>query len=874
MQESDVQRLEEGHLQSRLLFQQARRNYVAQRTGLVNDLVRSGSFNTQQAENLLQSAESLWLPDFETFSSRGPDAYGSPNADYLAAIRKEVGIDKFNTFLASLRDFRVREHQDQQITSQVQRFVDPDRFARLEAQTNDVEGYRQELAELITQINPAMKLAGVEKGLQSGGDPTTDPLTQTMAVSLDPSRFNNKSAIHQELFFSIAEGLSEKQRAVLDDAFGTTTRYSEDKGKTWMDPPEGASIVADNENQTVGSLVDEDGVILQAGLMIKRDSFEREKTIERAAEQFGKIVADKRKPDPLVDQALKPFKQFFERSKNLLHGRGFQSVEDVFKQAQRGQIGTRAAALNAKPGLRMPLPADNPAGADKMRASIRQMTAQELSLAVKTQKEALQERRTAQYSLVNRLFRYRDLKSAPETAHGKTDGNKAKRRDRAELKQLTRGLSALLAEQRRRSRQNVAEIISMPDPGARKAAPDPRDHFKDQIQRTQRAQVSMQDGQISVSPSAAQAGLFDVKLHHPDIRKGIPLATEATEAGAFAMIQAFQSVSTGPRSPQAEQLVGEINRAGSLNNADIKLLQNSDLLDKGLDAAIQQRDLKAFVYPLKTGDVIFQLSDGSWHAGRRDEFIAAAKQAGDRHMQAAADELANAASGEKIVPLNRNRDGSNQQNGLDPRPKSDQTAHPVITPDPSGPDAPAPAAAAASAGQAEPFRVSSTASAVTEAARNELAALSGERLDALQKSTQSAFENATSDQERMELTRGKLLIAEAIKERGPAQVMSADHKASKIEPFKPGSNIKEERERLKQLPAQDLKAMLKATEQAIEKEPKGNNATPRNMRDRQVLETGRTALQEVMRARGIEFHGNVVGQPAQTTRARKTGPKM
>lgn len=878
MQESDIQRLEQGHLQSRLLFEEARRNYVAQRTGLINDLTRTGSFTPQQAENLLLSAENLWLPDFDTFSSRGPDAMGSPNAEYLSAIRKEVGIDKFNTFVASLRDLRVREHQDQQVTSQLQRFVDPERFARLEAQTNDVEGYRQEMADMIQQINPAMKIAGVEKGLQAGIDPASDPLSQTIAVSLDPSRFNSKSEIHRELFESIAEGLTEKERAILDEAFGSKTRYSEDKGKTWLDAPEGYSIAPDNENPSVGTLVDADGVVIQAGVMIKRDAFEREKSISRAAEQFSKMVADKRKPDPLVDQALKPFKQFFERSKNLLNGRGFQSVEDVFKKAQRGQIGTRAAAIGAKPGLRMPLPSDNPAGANKMRNSIRNMTAQELALAIKTQKEVLQERRTAQYSLTNRLFRYRDLNSQPETAHGKTVGNKAKRRDRAELKQLTRGLTALLAEQRKRSRQYVAETLNMPDPGARqgrKTDGNPRVMWMDQMSRTQRAQMPVHDGHITVSPSAAESGRFDVKWHHPDVRTGIPLASEATEAGAFAMIQAFKSVSTGPHSPQAERLVGEINRAGTLNNADIKVLQNSDLLDKGLDAAIQKRDLKAFVYPLKTGDVVFQLSDGSWHTGRREEFIAVAKQVGDKHMQAAADELQSAGGLENVVPLNRNRDGSNRQSAPSPAPKQEPAQSNVAkqTPEP-GPDAPAPLAAAASAGQPEPFRVNSNATTVIDAARNELTGLSSERLEAMQKATGKALDKAANESERMELSRGKLLIAETLKEKGIQQGNETTSTTPETGPYKPSANSTKERERLKALPDSQLKAMLKATEKAIKDAPTGNAATPKAMRDRQTLETGRTALQEVMRSKGIELHGNIDAKASQAPRAKKAGPKM
>ena len=92
----DIDRLEKAHLQSRMLFGETRRNYVAKRAGLLNELTKAGRFPKENAERLVESAEAMWLPGFDTFSARGPSMQTSPNAEYLEAIRKEVGPEQFN----------------------------------------------------------------------------------------------------------------------------------------------------------------------------------------------------------------------------------------------------------------------------------------------------------------------------------------------------------------------------------------------------------------------------------------------------------------------------------------------------------------------------------------------------------------------------------------------------------------------------------------------------------------------------------------------------------------------------------------------------------------------------------------------------------
>lgn len=876
MLSSDVNRLEQTHLETRMLFGQARRDYVAKRAGLMTSLTKSGRFSPQDAERLLESAEVLWLPGFDSFSSRGPNDMASPNTEYLNAIRNEVGVDQFNMFTAALRSFRLAEHQDQQITGQLERFVPPERFALLEAQTNDLEGYRQDLAKMVQEINPSMKLSGVERGFMAEQSPETDPLAQTMTLSLDPSQFNQNNAVHRELFSSVAEGLTEKERAVLDQAFGMATRISRDGGKTWEELSEGLLIAPDTEDASVGTLTDEDGAIVQAGIHIRTEPFERNKTIERASEAFGKMLSDKRKPDPLIDQALKPFRSFFERSANLLQGRGFQSVEDVLKRAKSGEVGARAANIAAKPGIRMPLPQDNPKGASDVRSSISKMTSQQLAMAIRDQKAELQRKRKAQYSLMTKVFRYRDFGGNGVKTHAQSTGNKAQRRDRNELKQLTRGLTALMAEQRNRSRHNVAEVFKMPDPGARQAQSTVKDQFAEQMHRQQRAEMPAQEGNVAVSPSQSTAGRFDVAWHHPDIGKAVPLASDANEAGAFAMIQAFQAVTSGPKSPQAERLVGEINRAGSLNSADISVLRSSDLLDKDLDAAIGKRDLKAFVYPLKTGDVIFQMSDGSWYAGRREEFVAAAKHAGDKHMRAAAEELTKNTG--KVVNFERTRDGLSS--ATSPSVSS--------TPSASGKQGPAPvdpingvtaaatagiaASMAASAGAVHPYRVTSKDPTVLAAAKQELADLPAERLTALRDATAEALSSVSSTSERDALTRGKLLVSEALSSqtKPSLQASKSDTAAS---PLKiDDSQAAVPRANLNKLSEEDILETYKATDKALNDLPNKQQSSPRQMRDRQHLQMGRTALQEVMRVKGIELHSSNAPKRSQE-RARKAGPK-
>ncbi len=815
---AELQQLENGHIKSRMLFHEARRNYVAERAGLLTELTSRGRFDPARAENLLKGIETLWLPAYDSFSSRGPigaDGMAAPNAEYLEAIRMEVGQEHFNRFTQSLRNFRLREHQDQRMTGQLAKYVEPERFARLEAQTSDIEGYRSDLADLVRQINPKMKLAGIERGFMSDADPESDPLAQTMTLSLDPAKFDQDKSIHRELFSSIASGLTEKEREVLDRTFGMATRFSRDGGKTWEEVPEGLSIVHDKDNKNVGTLVNEDGEIKEVALLVRTEPFEREKTIERASAAFVGLYAAKRRPDPLAERALKPFRDFFERSRNLLHFRGFQTAEDILKRARSGEIGERAANRAAKPGLRMPLPSDDPGNADRMRTAISKMTGQELALAIREQQTVLNDTRKKQYSIANSLFRYRApinnlIRSGSpgaikETAHGKSRGNAAFRKDRKELKELNRALAALKAEQRRRAGQEVSNILQMPDPGSRQQVPPmaPREDFDHQMRSKMRASMDSGDGRIAVASTAS--GKFDVTLHHPDLKNPVPLAAEATENGAYAMIQAFDRISNGPSSPTAERLAGELNRAGQADNADIKLLKNSNLIDKELDDAIGKRDLKAFVYPLKTGDVVFQLSDGTWHAGRRDEFIQAARQAGDRHMRAAADEIV--AKTPNVVPFDRTRDGSpvspsaTASGPAKARPASSPDMSPEPPATPGRQQAPAlkeTLAMAASAGKAEPYKVpDSTDPRIKEAARKELADLSPDQLKARHKMTTDAH------------------------------------------------------------------AALK------------NSTTPKDMRERRELALGKTALQEVMRAKGIEFFSaeNKPETAVDQSHKRKAGPK-
>lgn len=799
---ADLQRLENGHIKSRMLLQEARRNYVADRADLLRELSANGRFDPRRADNLIRGIEALWLPAYDSFSSRGPmgpDGIIAPNSEYLEALRNEVGPDKFRMFTHSLRNFRVSEQEDHRMTALLEKHVSPERFARLEAQTSDIEGYRSDLAELVRQINPKMKLAGIEKGFMTEQDPETDPLAQTISLSLDPSKFDQDKTVHRELFSSIASGLTEKEREVLDRTFGMATRFSRDGGKTWEEAPEGQSLVTDRENPEIGTLVNEDGEIQESAVRIRTEPFEREKTIERAAIAFAGLYAAKRRPDPLAQRALKPFKDFFERSKNLLHLRGFQTAEDILKRARSGEIGERAANRAAKPGLRMPLPSDDPGNADRMRSAIKNMTGQELALAIREQQSVLNETRKKQYSIANSLFRYRApinnlIRSGSpgaikETAHGKSRGNAAFRKDRKELKELNRGLAALKAEQRRRAGQDVSNILQMPDPGTRQQVPpvSPRDDFNQQMHSKMRASMEIGEGRISVASS--DSGKLDVNLHHPDLKNPVPLAGEATENGAFAMIQAFERISNGPASPTAERLAGELNRAGQSDNADIRLLKNSNMIDKELDDAIGKRDLNAFVYPLKSGDVIFQLNDGTWHAGRRDEFIQAARHAGDRHMRAAADEIASKSP--NVVPFDRNREGMSPATPA--TTEAGTTSSPDLAPDLAsvpptaiGRQQATPAkealAMAASVGKTEPFKVQESADPrIREAARKALSDLSPEQLKARHKKTteaHAALSNSTTPKdmrERRELALGKTALQEVMRSKG-IEFFSGDNK--------------------------------------------------------------------------------------------------
>lgn len=74
----------------------------------------------------------------------------------------------------------------------------------------------------------------------------------------------------------------------------------------------------------------------------------RERQIEESiAEEFAHWTRAERPAPPLIQRMLDRLRQFFERLRNALAGRGFRTVEDVFGRAERGEVGRREPAADA-----------------------------------------------------------------------------------------------------------------------------------------------------------------------------------------------------------------------------------------------------------------------------------------------------------------------------------------------------------------------------------------------------------------------------------------------------------------------------------------------------------------------------------------------
>lgn len=117
---------------------------------------------------------------------------------------------------------------------------------------------------------------------------------------------------------------------------------------------------------------------------------------------------------------------------------------------------------------------------------------------------------------------------------------------------------------------------------------------------------------------------LDVTLTHQGVTRVMAQAATKEDAGAY--VQAFKTAHLArgaalPAGAAALSLADTANRAGAAYSADVASIRSSGLIDPGLDAVITQHAVKALVYPLKDGSLLWAQFDGRWTAKTFDQVM-------------------------------------------------------------------------------------------------------------------------------------------------------------------------------------------------------------------------------------------------------------
>jgi len=771
-----VQQLQDGHKDARLRLSDALDHYSAVRSSLMAQMVNSGR-PEKDADQLLDAFESLWVPTFSTGSSRAvPNAMA--RREYDSALRAAVGPENFDRFTGALLDYRRSQQTAADINERLYKAGGVELYESSEAEAATLTDMRKDIVRTVRQMNPTADIRVFLQGMErSGPGIELDPVRKTMAIALDAGNFDPDDAVNQSVFVSLTHVLTQKERQILDEAFSTFDQVSLDNGKTWRKLDAGEKIEPIDGDPSSGMMRLSDARGNNIGIVAhRRVQLETEQTAQRAAQAFVRYRKGASKPPQLIERALQPFTNFFERVGNLARGRGFQNVEDIYRKIEQGKLGGRAELQAKLPGVRLPLPGDNKDLYDRARNSIGKMTGFELAASIREQQVQLREKRKEMKSFRRQLFAYSSLARglAKTRDYLSTKGQDALTADMREMNELQRGLAALKAEQRRRSGETVANGLGVPPqpPGQR---------YSDVVAEALSREMSGQSETIRIDGRYAQyeveAGRegqewpINVGLKPHTGEDAVQIGMAATTGGAAALINAFEQIGTGAVSTEANNLAVMASRAGTDGNADIRTILQSGLVEPGLNEAISRRDVMAFVYPLKTGDVIFQTDDGRWLAARSENFLKLVSQVPDPHLSAAGEvirdnvvQLQKAASGPRTRDLDTG-EGTKNTVASDMAPLNRQDNGP-LQPDPAGPAQ----AMAASIGA----KVHSIGENREEVAKlkDVLSGYSDEQLKASLRLTQEARQKIQPDapkmdlQEKRNLGRAENAMLEVMRSRG------------------------------------------------------------------------------------------------------------
>ena len=606
----------ETYRTARLAELSAIERYRTARLGLLNAVSKARGSSKDDADELVEAYERLWQPDWVQAQGAwtGND---QARREYDALMRAGVDPRLIQDFSEALAGYRTRTAQARVMAETIRSQDGAERRMAIDIEADELLAINQEIRTAAQAINPevTLELTGIDRQ----GETAFDPVRGIVAISVAPGEvFDPREAGYRALWQSIEDRLAPKERALLL----ATVKERHGAGLSVSQTPEGWELRSGTtvlERMTAARASNPE----QAHAALFEAHASRQGLI---AQEFARHLS----PDARRDKshALSPVfdkvERFLDRVRNMAGGRGWQTPEDVFDKAHAGKLASRQ--IEGAGGLRVHDPRRDPANHRAHRDAVRAMTDTDLRRAIRDQDLAVARQRRRSFGL---------------GALGAALTRKVDERREA-LSDLQRGRALLLSEMRERASRRLTGVAP-PVPGERavRDAPVPSEPGASAVvvpfatraagpsaaPPSPSAAGAERYGTWDIRPSADPALPFTVTLTSGGAERTMAQASTSADAGEY--IQAFEAarIARGnalPAGAVGPMLAEQANQAGVAHNADIAAIRGSGLLDPHLDTLLSQRAMKALVYPLKDGSLVY-MTPGGWQAGTLEQFQQAAE---------------------------------------------------------------------------------------------------------------------------------------------------------------------------------------------------------------------------------------------------------
>ena len=661
--------LENKYKQSRMTEIEANRKLGLNRGILVGALQKAG-VEERDASALLESFERQVDPEF-VMNFGGDTLQNWARQSFEQAMRNGVSKNDFDAYLLSLKEAREGTFYSSKAQNEIFQQGGYGESQRLLKEVDHISEIQAEMIAEATRINPNISVDAVFAMTDlPNGKPSLDPLKNTLKLALDPSVVDPIHEVHKQAWHTLSPLLSNDELRILNQAIEEDCRpggslHEYVRGKFNLEPTE-AEVQEEirvakeldphfytnySENDARTKLFNEKFAAIDKHSLISVAFAEYSAPEETLT---GKIKSD----TPFLN-ALKPLDRFVRRSRSFLKGNGFETVEDIFDKAREGRL---AAREHKEPGIRLPNKKANPDGYENMKAAIKKMSLQDLTVALREQSKAVKEERNRKTSVFRKVKKvvFAPFKAIrhpiktmtsvfnPEDQSLRQSDAFVADQDALKLSELTAARALLTKELRDRREQGFAKSMDIAKMGSYTPPPPPSSSRRP-LNNPQQEDAALAGAAIAATMAmgipqigkhgamTVEKGMFNVaglempyKVSLQTAGLKTDLAFSQSENEALEFIQAFDRSSPDQVSSDGLKLAEQMDRIGG--REAIQFLKSTNMIDPLIDKSIEQASVLAFVYPLKDGTLIYQNGD-QWRAGSVKDFAEIA--VGNRHLEAA-----------------------------------------------------------------------------------------------------------------------------------------------------------------------------------------------------------------------------------------------